>query len=318
MRPSLTFIDHQVSAMPGTYTSYKQPLAAYINNTTRIDISGLTDKADYTSITDGFQTVDFIVGGPLQRRTVPTSWLTWSSPPESESATPDVLWSQAHLFTGMTFSTPVSAVGFELEGDILGTSENWLVEYYVDAYNLLGFIVRTVAADAGARLFSFSVNAPRKITRVDISGMGNPFAIAQIRYSLNPLPDAPPPPPQVTPVTIDIMPLTSPNDIQRSKKGKLPVAVLSESGFDATTIDIASITLGDDTGTDTPVAKQNKNTFMAAHKDVDGDGDLDLVLQFDVQALVSNGDLTASTTQLVLKGTAGGNAVRGADAVAVK
>lgn len=318
LRPSASYTEHSVTGKGGTtFTSYAQPTAAYLQGTTKIDISGLTDLSFHSSISDGFQTVDLQVGGPLQKRTVPGTWYTWSSPPESESATPAVLQSSATVLTALKFSVPVAVVGFELEGNQLGETHDFLVEFYDDNYELIGFVVRSVAADAGARLFSFSTNWTSKISRVDISAAGGPsFAIAQVRYSLTELPPAPSP---LTAISIDIKPGTAPNDVQRNSKGKLPVAVISTPDFDATSLDLASITLGDETGTDTPVAMQNKKTFMAAFQDVDADGDLDLVLQFEIQALVANGDLTASTTELVLRGTrTGGSAVRGVDNVVVK
>lgn len=315
IRASASFIEHEVQGTSGTsYTSYAQPTAAYLQGTTKVDFTSLIDGDYYSSITDGTQTVSF-PNGQLQKRSVPASWLTWSSPPESESATPAVLHSTSTTFTALTFSQPVAVVGFELEGNLIGPIE-FMAEYYDDTYKLLGIVRRTVESTAGARLFSFSTDWSKKISQVDISAGGEAFALAQVRYSLNPLPDAPP---AATPVTIDIKPGTTPNDVQRSSKGLLPVAVLTTSNFNAATVDVASVTLGNEIGTDTRIAKQNKKTPMAAMQDVDLDGDLDLILQFEIPTLVANGDLTASTTQLVLKGTrTGGGAVRGVDNVVVK
>jgi hypothetical protein len=99
----------------------------------------------------------------------------------------------------------------------------------------------------------------------------------------------------------------------------LPVAVLSTATFDATTLDPATIVLGDETGSDTPVAKRNNSRYFASAEDVNGDGRLDLVLQFSVPALVANGDLTSSTTSLVLRGflADGCTNVRGSNTVVI-
>ena len=121
-------------------------------------------------------------------------------------------------------------------------------------------------------------------------------------------------------VTLDIMPTETPNPIKLGKKGLIPVALLSTATFDARTADPSTITLGDELGTDTRVAQQRKGTYHAAFEDVNADGRLDLVLQFDAVALANNNDVTAATTQLVLRGFGGSGACtnfRGTEAVVI-
>jgi hypothetical protein len=103
-------------------------------------------------------------------------------------------------------------------------------------------------------------------------------------------------------VQIDITPSQHPNSVNLSNRGRLPVAVLSSADFDATQIDPASVLLGDEAGTDTPVAKRPNGQFFSTVEDVNGDGLPDLVLHFEVPALVANGDLTPTSTHLVLRG----------------
>lgn len=103
-------------------------------------------------------------------------------------------------------------------------------------------------------------------------------------------------------VAIDVTPTGSPNPVSMKKNGLIPIAVLSTATFDATTADPSKITLGDEIGVDTPVARQNKGTYQAKFTDVSKDGRLDLVVMFDNPALVANGDINAGTTQLVLRG----------------
>lgn len=105
-------------------------------------------------------------------------------------------------------------------------------------------------------------------------------------------------------VGIDIKPSESPNAVGLRDRGFIPVAILSTPTFDAQEIDPATVTLGDEAGSETPVAIQNRGTHYALVEDVDDDGLLDLVLMFRVPELVSNGDLTGSTTELVLTGFA--------------
>ena len=100
-------------------------------------------------------------------------------------------------------------------------------------------------------------------------------------------------------------------------QGLLTVDVLGTPGFDATAVNPWSVTLGDEHGTDTPVAQRGQ--LMASVADVNGDGILDMVLHFDRSALIANGDLSVSTTRLVLLGDLkDGRQIRGVVPVAVR
>jgi hypothetical protein len=67
---------------------------------------------------------------------------------------------------------------------------------------------------------------------------------------------------------------------------------------------------------DEPACPGREGTLQASHEDVDGDGDLDLILHFSVPALFENGDLGGDSTELVLLGeTFEGRKIRGADSV---
>ena len=131
----------------------------------------------------------------------------------------------------------------------------------------------------------------------------------------------------VTPlaVPVDLQPGKSPNALSVKKPGStLPVAILSSADFDATTVDPATITLGNEGGTDTPVARSSTGTLVVnAPFDINGDGRLDLVVHFYVTDLQANGDLnmTAGTTQtLILRGKTKNpdtRSVRGTDQIAI-
>jgi len=120
-------------------------------------------------------------------------------------------------------------------------------------------------------------------------------------------------------VPISIKPDGDPNPVNLGSGGSLPVALLSTAEFDATSVDVATITLGDGVGDDTPLRKRPNGTPFASVEDVNGDGLPDLVLHFLVPALVDNGDLTATTTQLFLRAFLddGCTNIQGVDAVTV-
>lgn len=106
------------------------------------------------------------------------------------------------------------------------------------------------------------------------------------------------------PVTIDIKPNDSRNRINPRSSGKVRVAVLTEASFDATEVDPATVRLGR-TGTEAaPV--------HFALKDVDGDGNTDIVLRFRIhQTGIACGDTSASLTAT----TFGGQRIEGSDSI---
>ncbi len=110
-----------------------------------------------------------------------------------------------------------------------------------------------------------------------------------------------------------------PRNINMKSQGKIAVAVLSVvDGFDATTIDPATVTLGDGSDPDAPVAGNKHGKLMVSWPDLDGDGLQDALFHFNTQDLVMAG-LIAETTELVLHGmTTEGVEFSGSDAVAVK
>ena len=102
------------------------------------------------------------------------------------------------------------------------------------------------------------------------------YKLDSIEYRFGPLP-----------ISIDIKPATFPNIINPKSKGKFPVAILTTSFFDATTVDPATVFFG---ATEVP-------PVHSALEDVDGDGDLDMVLHFVTQyAGIACGNASASLT----------------------
>lgn len=85
-----------------------------------------------------------------------------------------------------------------------------------------------------------------------------------------------------TVVTIDVLPESFPNVVTLGAGGRLPVAILSTAGFDATEIVPGSLRLASATtygGADHPADVQ------ASEVDVNGDGRMDLLVKFRVDGL---------------------------------
>jgi len=112
--------------------------------------------------------------------------------------------------------------------------------------------------------------------------------------------------PDTVPVTIAIKPdgrmIDAPpvlrNPINLGSKGLLPVALLSTTGpaFDAKAIATASLTIGD------PKLTGRVHPVKFSYADIDGDGDIDCMMQFNMQELVAVGALNAATKDLMLTG----------------
>ena len=110
-----------------------------------------------------------------------------------------------------------------------------------------------------------------------------------------------------TPVIIDIKPGGFPNSINPQNLGKIPVAIISKTGFLAPSqVDQRSLTFGH-TGNEQSLAFCNS-------QDVNGDGIMDLVCQFYMSLTGFQIDDTAG----VLKGqTVEGMAIFGTDSVVI-
>jgi hypothetical protein len=110
----------------------------------------------------------------------------------------------------------------------------------------------------------------------------------------------------VTPklISIDIKPSSFPNSINPKSKGLIPVAILTTSTFDATTVDPLSVEFGPNGATE---------ARKKGHKeDVDKDGDIDLLFHFRTQETgIQCGDTSASLTGK----TFDGQAIEGSDSI---
>lgn len=105
-------------------------------------------------------------------------------------------------------------------------------------------------------------------------------------------------------INIDIKPGSFPNSINLKSKGNVPVAILSDPTFDATTVDPSTVVFAG--ASPLPIGK--------SPEDVNGDGLLDVVLHFKTQDL----NLQPGDTQACLSGdTFSGQEFEGCDSVRI-
>lgn len=110
-------------------------------------------------------------------------------------------------------------------------------------------------------------------------------------------------------VDIDIKPKSVENSINLGSEGVIPVAILSTETFDAADIDHSSLTLAG-----ASAREKGKSGNIGSFKDVDGDSDLDLVVQFPTADL----NLSEADTSATLEGLLyGGIPIRGSDVINV-
>ena len=107
-------------------------------------------------------------------------------------------------------------------------------------------------------------------------------------------------------IDIDIKPGSDPNSINSKSMGLVPVAILSSDGFDATDVDVTTVTFGP--GQAVPVHSGHL-------EDVNGDGLIDMVVHF----VQKETGLFPGDTEAALNGaTNDGLEFCGMDAVIVK
>ncbi len=111
-------------------------------------------------------------------------------------------------------------------------------------------------------------------------------------------------------VEIDIKPGSDPNCINADDKGIIPVAILTTDTFDAATVDPFSVTL-EGAG----VRVKGKSGNAGSLEDVDGDGDLDLVVQIVDDSVLTGKDTAILNGNLLQE--FGGTPIKGTDSICI-
>jgi hypothetical protein len=129
------------------------PDVAYLSATTKFTLPA-QDLAVFTSLTEGSMTLTF--SEVLTRLTVPDTWATWSSTPESEYAPGDLIpvgYCEGCRSVRMSLSSAVGIFGFEAQSNSFSVFD-FVANFYNDG-DLVGSVARSVDGTAGARLFAY-------------------------------------------------------------------------------------------------------------------------------------------------------------------
>jgi hypothetical protein len=182
--------------------------------------------------------------------------------------------------------------GFALPGQTsAGGTDGFASRYTEDGDEMWTYQFGTVAFDQALSVAS----APWGVYIAGSSGIDVDAFVLKLR--------------EVREVGIDIKPGVSPNAVNLGSHGAVPVAILSMPGFDATTVNPATVTLAG-----ASVSVKGKGTPMASFTDVDADGLLDLMLHVETEAL----QLSDTDTEAVLLGqTFDGTHISGVDTIRV-
>ena len=161
-------------------TQIMQPVGSYLTSTGKCNFGTMEFSTSNMCLnSDG--SLAATLDPTVSVRRVPGSWFSWSLPPDSESPTPVVGWTQGATTETVTLTSNASIAGLEAEPDPTGVFS--MTASFQDASGMeVARVVRDVDGNAGARLFAVSCTNP-VIAKVVVS-MGGDFAIAQIRSDL--------------------------------------------------------------------------------------------------------------------------------------
>lgn len=172
---------------PGTTTAsaafkvYAQPVAKYTGKSCAMDLSAIPDFTVVSTLT-GCDTIITLIG-PAEKRSVPGSWATWGAPPDTESATPHILYTAGATSIIIDDKMAANVGGVEIEPNPFAV-HSFTVDFYAKSGcggKLRGSITRSdVDGSAGAKLFAAKSKKPFKSMCIT-SNDGVDFSIAQIR-----------------------------------------------------------------------------------------------------------------------------------------
>jgi hypothetical protein len=157
------------------------PTATYVSKTCAIDLSAIPDFTLVSSVSGCGVTVTF--SSVMEKRSVPSSWATWGSPPDTEGASPNVLYSSGATDVTLTYSNKNRRVGVEAEPNPFEV-HSFTATFRNRNGIIRGTVSRDIDGSGGARLLAGDGGKLKanKTKTLEIASDVD-FAIAQIRVS---------------------------------------------------------------------------------------------------------------------------------------
>src|SRR4051794_38882280 len=103
----------------GSIKAFAQPTAKYRKKMCLADLSAISDFTPVSEVVlepgQKCHIHNATLDPAMEKRSVPASWATWGSPPNTESSTPDILYSVGSTTSRVSFFTVNCAAGVEVE-----------------------------------------------------------------------------------------------------------------------------------------------------------------------------------------------------------
>jgi VCBS repeat-containing protein len=206
----------------------------------------------------------------------------------------------APTLAGASFSLPENSPAGTAVGTVTGSdADGDALAYSITAGNTGGAFAVDPATGAITVANPAALNfeaTPVFTLTVQVRDPGGLTGTATVRVALTDVPEA-------AAVTIDIKPGDGRNRINPRSGGRIEVAILSTADFDARSVDVGSLRFGR-TGAEDSVSRHPSRGPRVRYEDVNGDGRLDLVVEFETElAGFRPGDTTGVLTGKLLDGT---------------
>lgn len=158
-------------------TIINRPNAQYVGHTCKVDLSTIPDYTVISTLDACGITINF--SPAVEKRSVPSSWGSWGTPPDTETDSPDILYTSGATSVTVSFSAPVRLSGVEAEPnpfEVHAISADFLRP----SGGMKATVTRGIDGTGGARLLAVKTkNVGSIVLSSDVD-----FAFGQLRINL--------------------------------------------------------------------------------------------------------------------------------------
>ncbi len=288
----------------------------------------------------GIDLIGFLSGTPLQPGDPEIAFMQFTNPADPTTLIAETIDDGPNVLDGYVFAVddldPGEIISFnwfltDVTGQVISDVEIGVSPYGFGVVNITSvvgdvlpgpvFVGNTSFSQSSVMFFDGVFNVPNPAEFAAEFGAAITAAFLNPADNIFNMPVTTQLLPRALDVAIDVKPRRSANVIELDDDecdddddddDRLLVAILTTPDFDALTVDVATLKLGD------PALGGTAPPIRLRARDVDRDGDKDLLLVFSLCDLLASGALDANSTELVLSGqTSGGLSITGQDSVQV-